>query len=111
MSGLGLTGAQRKFLRGRAHELKPLVQIGRHGASEPLLAELGRALDQHELVKVRFLDHQDEMKAVCAEIDAALGCETVGRIGHVAIVFRPAGDVERRRIQLPGSASGDASRS
>lgn len=100
---LELTGSQRKVLRGLAHSLQPLVQIGRQGVTEGLLAELDEALEHHELVKVRFQDHQDEKTEICARIDDDLGCETVGRIGHVAILYRPAKEPADRTIRLPDS--------
>ena len=95
-----LTSAQRKALRGMAHGLKPLVQLGRSGLGEGLLQNLDQALEQHELVKVRFLDYKDQKKALCDEISGQLDCDRVGLIGHVAIFFRPARDPEKRRIDV-----------
>ena len=48
-----LTGKQRRFLRALAHELEPVVQIGQAGVTPGVLAEIGRALETHELVKIR----------------------------------------------------------
>ncbi len=95
-----LTSAQRKALRGMAHGLKPLVQLGRSGLGEGLLQNLDHALEQHELVKVRFLDFKDQKKVLCDEISGQLDCDRVGLIGHVAIFFRPARDPEKRRIDV-----------
>lgn len=95
-----LTGAQRKSLRGMAHGFKPLVQLGKSGLNEGLLANLDQALEQHELVKMRFLDFKDEKKALCNEISARLRCDVVGLIGHIAIFFRPARDPEHRQIDV-----------
>ena len=48
-----LTGKQRRFLRSKAHSLKPVVQIGRNGVNEALQAEVLRALADHELIKIK----------------------------------------------------------
>ena len=49
-----LTGKQRRFLRAQAHELKAVVQIGNSGVTPGVLREIGRALETHELIKVRL---------------------------------------------------------
>ena len=96
-----LTGAQRKYLRGLAHGLKPVVHIGRAGLSESLIASLDEALESHELIKVKFQDHKDEKEAFRSEISARLDCEAVGKIGHTMIFFRPARVPDHRKIELP----------
>jgi len=101
---LELSSRQRKFLRGLAHGLAPLVQVGREGVTEGVLAELDRALDEHELVKVRFQagKEREAKGGAAAAIEARLGCAEVGRVGHVAIFYRPQPDPERRKIHLLG---------
>lgn len=96
-----LTGAQRKALRGLAHDLKPLIQIGRAGLTDGVLASLDEALTDHELVKVRFLDHREHKKELCERISEGLGAALAGTVGHVAIFYRPAPSAENRRIHLP----------
>ena len=96
-----LTGAQKKYLRGLAHGLKPVVHIGRKGLSEGVLANLEEALESHELIKIRFSDFQDEKRELTAEIDARLGSTRVGAVGHVVILYRRARDPEKRRLRLP----------
>ena len=96
-----LTGRQKRYLRGLAHGLKPVVQIGRNGLSDSVLESLGEALDRHELIKVRFVDFKDQKKQACEEIDARLGSERVGTIGHVAIFYRRAAEPDERQIELP----------
>lgn len=100
-----LTSAQRRHLRGLAHEARPVAQLGRHGLSEPFLAEVERALAEHELIKVRLRGaERDERAQIAAELGQRLDCEPVGVVGQVAILYRPASEPERRRIRLPGGA-------
>ena len=47
-----LSANQRRFLRGRAHALKPIIQIGGKGLTAAVAAETARALHDHELIKV-----------------------------------------------------------
>ena len=95
-----LTSAQSRFLRGQAHGLKPLLQVGGKGISDALVAEVDGALEHHELLKVKVAAEDREVRDALIEqlvqrTDAAL----VQRIGHTAILFRPSKD--HRRIVLP----------
>ena len=96
-----LKGSDRKYLRSIAHELKPLVQVGKSGVTAGLIASLNEALDQHELVKVRFLEFKDEKKTLAVEIADRSKSEQVGMIGHIAIFYREQKDAEKRKIKLP----------
>lgn len=101
-----LTSAQRKHLRGLAHHLEPLVQIGRSGLSDGVLASLDQALTQHELVKVRFVDHRPRKRELCAEVVERLGAALAGTVGHVAIFYRPVSGDEDRQVRLPDRDGG-----
>ncbi len=105
-----LSGAQKKYLRGLAQGLKPVVHIGRNGLTEGVFESLEQALESHELIKVKFprrgasgasSDHRDKKCELAAAIDARLRSVQVGAIGHVAVFFRRARDPERRSIRLP----------
>lgn len=96
-----LTSAQRKYLRGLAHELEAVVLVGKGGLSDGLLLNLDTALSSHELVKVKFNDFKDQKKELAAEIAEKLGAIHVATIGHVATFFRPAKDEKKRQIVLP----------
>ncbi len=98
-----LTGGQRKYLRGLGHSLKPIVQVGKSGLTEGVLANLDTALESHELVKVKLGDDREVRRQVTEEIETKLGSEKVGAIGHVAIFYRPARDPDKRHLRLPGA--------
>lgn len=95
-----LSGKQRKHLRGLAHDLDPVVHVGAKGLSDAVLEELDRALEAHELIKVRFLE-PEEKKRQAREIAARLDAHLAGLIGHVGILYRPHPDPDERRIHLP----------
>jgi RNA-binding protein len=96
-----LRGRDRKYLRGLAHSFKPLVQVGRAGLTEALLESLEEALAHHELIKVRFQEHKEEKRALTDSMAAHTDAEVAGIVGHVAILYRPAREPDRRRIELP----------
>jgi len=99
---VSLDSRQRKRLRGLAHALEPVVQVGREGISEALVAQVDRALDHHELIKVRFLAGKEEKAAHVAALCERLGASAAGTVGHVAILYRQQSDPEKRRIRLEG---------
>jgi RNA-binding protein len=96
-----LKGSQRKWLRGQAHSLKPVVQVGRNGLTEGLLREIDLALDSHELIKIQAVAPKEEKQELARQIKEELGAETVGLIGHILILFREHADPEQRRFELP----------
>lgn len=85
-----LQSKARKYLRGRAHGLKPVVSIGKEGLTEALVAEIERTAASLELIKVRLLTNIPEQQDKLIEALAGrLQGEIVGRTGHVVIYFRP----------------------
>ena len=95
-----LTPAQNRFLRGMAHDLKALLQIGGKGVTPAFMAELDEVLQRHELVKVKVAaEDREAREAMVAELVQASGGALVQRIGHVAVLYRPAR--EKRQIVLP----------
>jgi RNA-binding protein len=95
-----LNEKQRKHLRGLGHTLKPIIHIGHSGASDPVIAETTRALNDHELVKVRVTgmerDARDEALNLLATRTSS---EMVGQIGHTALLYKR--NPEKTRIVLP----------
>jgi RNA-binding protein len=86
---MSLTEPQRKFLRRLGHDRSPIVLVGQAGIGPNLVAELDRALRDHELVKVRArAGDRDARDAILAELAAATRSELVQRIGHVALYYR-----------------------
>jgi RNA-binding protein len=96
-----LTGRQRKFLRGLAHPLKPVVQVGNEGISEALVRHVASVLDDHELIKVRFVRGDEDRVARAAELARLVGAQLAGVIGFVAIIYRRHRDPARVVIVLP----------
>jgi RNA-binding protein len=79
----------KKFLKARAHALKPVVITGQHGITPNLLNEINLALDHHELIKVRVnAADREERAALVEEIVRATETELIQAIGHVITIYR-----------------------
>jgi RNA-binding protein len=95
-----LTSAQTRFLRGQAHDLKAMLQIGGKGLSDSVVAEVDLALEHHELIKVKVAaDDREARDAMIAELGGRTGSALVQRIGHTAVLYRQSR--EKRQIVLP----------
>jgi RNA-binding protein len=84
-----LNEPQRKVLRRLGHDHNPIVLVGQGGVSPNVIAELDRALRDHELVKVRArVGDRNERDRLLVGLAAATRSELVQRIGHVALYYR-----------------------
>ena len=98
MAAPTLQGFQRRWLRARAHPLRPLVQVGEAGLTESVARALDEALRDHELVKVR-LRQPDDKRAAAEALASASDAALCGVVGHTVILYRP--NAEAPRIELP----------
>lgn len=95
-----LTSAQARFLRGQAHGLKAILQVGGKGVTAALVAEVDAALEQHELIKVKVAAGEREARdAMIDALATRTGAALVQRIGHTAVLYRQSQD--KRQIVLP----------
>jgi len=103
--GPQLSGAERRKLRRLAHPLRPVVQLGGAGLTGPLVDAIDRALDAHELIKLKIVRERDVRRALADEAAERTGSVVAGMVGQVAILYRPSSDPERRRVD-PSVGSG-----
>ena len=97
---VALTNAQVRFLRGQAHDLKAMLQVGGKGVTDALVAEVDLALEHHELIKVKVAaDDREARDAMIASLAERSGAVLVQRIGNVAVLYRQSKD--HRQIVLP----------
>lgn len=98
---INLKPSQKKYLRGLANPLKPIVFIGKGGLTPQVFDAIDEALQKHELIKVKFLEFKEDKKELSREIEEKGHCILSGMIGHVAIFYRQHPDKEKRIIRLP----------
>ncbi|NNC55321.1 MAG: YhbY family RNA-binding protein, partial [Pseudomonadales bacterium] len=77
-----MSNEQRRGMRQIGHMLKPVVTVGDNGLSDTVLAELERALDDHELIKIKF--RVDDRKATLNAVLEKSGAQLVQSIGNIA---------------------------
>ena len=94
-----LSSRQLRFLRAKAHELKPVVRVGQHGLRDSVIAEVETALTAHELIKAKISADRDGRAAIAAQLCAATNAILVQTVGQVATLYRA--NPERPRIELP----------
>lgn len=93
-----LTGAQRKTLRGMAHSLKPIVNVGKNGITAELIKNIDEQLLAHELIKIKFVEFKEEKDELAARIEELTHAHCAGIIGNIAIFYRP--NPKNKRIQI-----------
>lgn len=100
-----LKGFQKKYLRGLAHKLKPMVLIGQKGLTDELVKSTDNALEKHELIKIKFNEfkEKDQKAEITEELCKNTDAEIAGTIGHIAILYREQKDPEKKKIVLPES--------
>jgi RNA-binding protein len=98
-----LTGADRRHLRRLAHGLDPVVQVGASGVTRGVISALERALEDHELVKLRIAAEREERRAMASALASDTRSAVAGLVGHIAVLYRPARDPDNRRIALPST--------
>jgi RNA-binding protein len=98
---MALTSKDRRYLKGLAHALEPVVRVGQRGVTPAVVAEANRSLEAHELIKVRIdADDPGSRRTVAEALAAAAEAEIAGMIGKLAILYRPR--AEKPRIKLSG---------
>ena len=94
-----LTEQQKRKLRSYAHSMKPVVWLGSDGASPAVIAELERALDHHELIKIKLrVGDREARDLAISSLCEASGAVLIQRIGNVAVLFRR--NEENPRVNL-----------
>ena len=96
---MAVNDKQKRYLRGLAHTLKPVVMLGNKGLTENVLNEIDSALTHHELIKVRVSGQEKEQRLqMLNDIAAKTKSELVLVIGHIGGFYRAA---DEPTIQLP----------
>ncbi len=95
-----LTGKQKTYLKGLAHTMQPIIQIGKNGVNEMLVKTIEDALEARELIKVSVLQNcMEEPKTLAMDIAEVLGAEVVQVIGKTIIFYKQSR--KKKQIILP----------
>ena len=95
-----MTGKQRRYLRSLGHHLDPVVQLGKHGLTDAVVAATDEAITTHELIKVRRGGECPEAREQVADtLRTRLKAEVVQQLGHTVLLYRRR--AEEPTILLP----------
>ena len=86
-----LSSQQRARLKGMAHALKPVVQVGGGGVTDTIASEIALALNCHQLIKIQLPGQSDASKKK-EEVEALRArlpkhSHIIGRIGRIVVLF------------------------
>ena len=84
-----MNSRQREYLRKAAHDLEPMVRLGKEGFTDNQAQSILDVIESRELIKVKILQNSRvEKEEVAKEIEEKIGCEVVGIIGKTIILFK-----------------------
>ena len=95
------TSKELRQLRALAHKLRPVVTIAGKGLSDTVLAELDRALNDHELIKVKVaVGDREQRESVVASVCEHSAAVLVQRIGNIATLLRANPQADPKKSNL-----------
>lgn len=83
-----MNNADKKKFKAQAHALKPVIMIGHAGLTAAVLAEIERALDFHELIKIRVRAEREDRERISNEICTTTKTELIQKIGQISVIYR-----------------------
>jgi RNA-binding protein len=97
---MSLTSRQTSQLRSLAQRLDPILHLGKAGLTDAFLASAEQALNNHELIKIKFAAFKDTKKILAEELATRTKSELVQIVGHVAVFYREQADPAKHRVPL-----------
>ena len=97
-----MTSKQRAYLKGLAMKLDPIFQIGKSSLTPEVTQAVSEALEARELVKITVLKNcLDDGSSIADVLAERTQSQVVQVIGRKIVLYRPAKDEAKRKIQLP----------
>ena len=97
-----MTSKQRAYLKGLAMKLDPIFQIGKSSLTPEVTQAVSEALEARELVKITVLKNcLDDGSSIADVLAERTQSQVVQVIDRKIVLYRPAKDEAKRKIQLP----------
>ena len=82
-------------LRRECHHLKPVIWLGNQGYTDAVAAEIERALEVHELIKIKVnSSDKAERDNLANQLCKSHQAELIQRIGQTVCIYRESDDSE-----------------
>jgi RNA-binding protein len=95
-----VTGGGIRYLRGLGHHLSPVVQIGKEGITDALVAATREALTAHELIKVKVGSEAPiDRKDAGPELAEKTGATLAQVLGRTLLLYKR--HPSKPKIELP----------
>lgn len=95
-----LKSKQRAYLRKMAHNLEPIVRIGKEGFGENIKQSIIDAITSRELIKVKILQNVDDKEVIIKNISEWSEVEIVGTVGGIIILYKENKDEPKISLEL-----------
>ena len=89
----------KKFLKkliSIGHNLSPVLRITKQELSTNVMRELNRALDDHELIKVKIVGDKEVRNHLFLKLKDLPETEVIQKIGGVMLLYRPSKETNRK---------------
>lgn len=97
-----MTSKQRAYLKGLAMTMDPIFQIGKSSLTPEVTTAIAEALEARELIKITVLKNcLDDGHSIAKVLAERTHSEVVQVIGKKIILYKPAKDEKKRKIELP----------
>ena len=83
-----MNGKLKKTLKTIGHGLKAVVTVAGNGLSENVIAELNRALDDHELIKLKIFGDKSERAEIVDSLKDIPDTAIIQVVGGIALIYR-----------------------
>lgn len=98
---MSLSSDKTKQYRTIGHGLNPIVTVAGKGLTDSVVAEIERALEDHELIKVKVaVIDRTARKAIIKELCSSNNAILIQEIGKIALIFREAKDPNPRKSNI-----------
>ena len=80
-----ISGKERSYLKSLAHDLKPIVNIGKNSLTDEVITSIDEALEKRELIKIKILNNNlDDNDEIVDEVIEKF----VSHLGNIFTIYR-----------------------
>jgi RNA-binding protein len=101
-----LTNPQIRKLKATAQLMEAMLKVGKAGLSEGFVRTVSQALDQHQLVKIKFAEFKEQKKELAPKLAEQTNSHLVMRVGNVMVLYRPMAEPAGETVANPPAEAG-----